>query len=405
MYLSADISKLKKDTNFKIKYIFNEGIKKTIKWHELEKKLIGISNMEKKVSIIIPTYNLIKERKNDKIFLDKTLNSLKKQTLKFDSLEIIIVDDNSNNLTKDFLKKINENYNNINVIFLEENSGSPSKPRNLGIKHATSDYIMFLDQDDYFTEKACEVMYNIINQRNADIVSTNYIIEMNEQYVAFNENESYKEFNPKHSLSKFQKQYAPWARIFRKSLLNNINLPDNILMEDSFMNFNAFLEAEKVIYLNDFFSYIYCVNNESITLNSKYDTIIKGFNGIKEIIGMLKKYPENIPLIIDDLFSMLLQTLLMFNFSLSDNIKLLKKFKILEDQIIEENKNVYTIMSKPLWAKFLNFFIKHGLFIISALITKVVQKILNNESIKKKIFTKLYKHELYYEKNNNTYGY
>lgn len=35
MYMSANISKLKKDTNFKIKYTFKEGIKKTIKWHKL----------------------------------------------------------------------------------------------------------------------------------------------------------------------------------------------------------------------------------------------------------------------------------------------------------------------------------------------------------------------------------
>lgn len=355
-------------------------------------------NMTKKVSIIIPTYNIIKKEADNK-FWDKTLNSLKKQTLKFESLEIIIVDDNSNNLTKDFLRKLNKSYENISVIFLEENSGSPSKPRNIGIKYATTDYIMFLDQDDAFTEKACEVMYNLINQSKADIISTNYIIKMDKPYIAFNEKESYKEFNPQHSLKKFQKQYAPWARIFRKSLLNKINIPENILLEDSFMNFNAFVEAEKVIYLNDFFSYEYHVNNNSITLNSSYNTIIKGLNGIDEIINMLKRYPQNIPLIIDDLFSMVLQTLLLFNFSISDNIKLLKEFKELENKIIKENKNVNSIMSKPPWAKIINLFIKNKFFISGAIMIKLIQKFLNNEKIKRIIFTKIYKHEEFCEKN------
>lgn len=34
MYLTGDISKLKKDTNFKINYSFEEGIKETIEWHK-----------------------------------------------------------------------------------------------------------------------------------------------------------------------------------------------------------------------------------------------------------------------------------------------------------------------------------------------------------------------------------
>ncbi|MBQ6219843.1 MAG: glycosyltransferase family 2 protein [Methanosphaera sp.] len=259
--------------------------------------------MSYKISVIIPTYNIIKE--NSKNTFDRTINSLKKQSIGFENLEIIIVDDNSNQESKDFLEKLDKEHENIKVIFLLENNGSPSKPRNVGIKNSTTDYIMFLDQDDTFTQKSCEVMYNTINNKHADIVSSNYIIKMNNnKYVAFHENPLYKEFNPNHSLNKFQKQYAPWARIFRKSLLDKLKLPDKILLEDSYMNFNAFIKSQKVIYLNDFFSYQYTVNEESITLNSKKSTIIKGLDGIREIILVLNKYPDNIPLVIDDLFSM-----------------------------------------------------------------------------------------------------
>ncbi len=120
---------------------------------------------------------------------------------------------------------------------------------------------------------------------------------------------------------------------------------------------------------------------------------------------MLKKYPDNIPLVIDDLFSMVLQTLLMFNFSIRNNVMLLKEFKKLEDLIIRENENVSEIMKKPIWAKFLNFFITRKLFVIAALITKIIQLIIGNKIIKKHIFTKLFRHELYYEEKNNYENY
>ena len=370
-------------------------MKKFIKWRFI---------MKYKISIIIPTYNIVKDKEDKNNFL-KTIQSLEKQSIGFDNLEVLIVDDNSNEATKKLLKEINQEHENIKLILLDENSGSPSKPRMVGIKNAQADYIMFLDQDDTLTSYSCEVMLNVIDKKNADIVSSNYIIEMDEEYVAFNEAEKYKEFNPKHSLLKFQKQYAPWARIFRKEIINDIAFPNGILLEDSYLNFKAFVEAGKVIYLNDFYSYKYYVNYESITLNSKCSTISKGLKGIYEVICMLKKYPDNIPLVIDDLFSMVLQTLLMFNFSIRNNVMLLKEFKKLEDLIIRENENVSEIMKKPIWAKFLNFFITRKLFVIAALITKIIQLIIGNKIIKKHIFTKLFRHELYYEEKNNYENY
>lgn len=357
--------------------------------------------MNFKVSIIIPTYNIIQSDDDRKVFL-KTIDSIKSQSIGFENIEVIIVDDNSNDNTKKFLNEIENSYDNLKVIYLEENSGSPSKPRSVGIKEASSDYIMFLDQDDTLTTYSCEVLFNVISNKNADVVSSNYIIKSDKEYVAFKEEEKYKEFNPRHSLKKFQKQYAPWARIFRKRILENINFPEGILLEDSFLNFKVFTEADKVIYLNDFYSLKYTVNNESITLNTNISTIEKGLQGIYAINSMLKKYPENIPLVIDDLFSMVLQTLLMFNFSIKNNIYLLKEFKKMEDIILKENDiYIYDLMKTPIWANFLNIFIKRNMFTICSILTKLIQMLLGKKSLKNIIFTKVFKHELYFEEDNN----
>ena len=44
-----------------------------------------------------------------------------------------------------------------------------------------------------------------------------------------------------------------------------------------------------------------------------------------------------------------------------------------------------------------NFFIKRELFVFAAIITKIIQMVLGNKFIKKNIFTKMFKHEVYTE--------
>lgn len=93
-----------------------------------------------KVSVIIPTYN-----RADK--LNNCLNSVFNQTYK--NIEIIVCDDGSTDNTMEIVKK----FSGVKYIFME-NSGGPSKPRNIGIEYATGDVIAFLDSDDqWYPEK------------------------------------------------------------------------------------------------------------------------------------------------------------------------------------------------------------------------------------------------------------
>lgn len=90
-----------------------------------------------KISIIIVNYN-------GEIYLDNCLNTIlkSKQTL----YEIIIVDNNSTDKSKEILKKYTNRYKNIYTIYLQNNFG-PAYARNIGVKQATGDIIAFLDND------------------------------------------------------------------------------------------------------------------------------------------------------------------------------------------------------------------------------------------------------------------
>ena len=92
-----------------------------------------------KVSIIVPVYNTSSK-------LHKCLDSLVNQTIK--DIEIIIVNDGSTDNCEQVVNEFKIKYNNIIKYYYKINEGV-AKARNFGIKKANSDYIFFVDSDDY----------------------------------------------------------------------------------------------------------------------------------------------------------------------------------------------------------------------------------------------------------------
>lgn len=102
-----------------------------------------------KISVIVPVYNTGK-------YVEKCLDSLINQTVK-NELEIIIVNDGSTDNSEEVIKKYMKKQENQEIIkyYAKENEGI-AKTRNFGIEKATSEYIMFVDSDDYIDEKTIE---------------------------------------------------------------------------------------------------------------------------------------------------------------------------------------------------------------------------------------------------------
>lgn len=117
-----------------------------------------------KLSVIVPIYN---SEKHLRCALDSIIN----QTMDLKDIEVIMVNDGSCDGSNQIMEEYNERYDNFISIHFNENTGSPSKPRNIGIETASSDYIMFLDSDDLLDKDACESLYNIMISEDADFVS------------------------------------------------------------------------------------------------------------------------------------------------------------------------------------------------------------------------------------------
>lgn len=134
-----------------------------------------------KVSIIVTAYN------NSK-YLKRCLDSIINQVYK--NIEIIIIDDCSNDNSKEIIKKYAAIDKRIIPFYQTENKGASSS-RNTGLKAATGDYIMFVKGTDSLTKDAIRRMVDIANKYNSDFVDSYHLIECkknNKKLLTFTEN-------------------------------------------------------------------------------------------------------------------------------------------------------------------------------------------------------------------------
>ena len=117
-----------------------------------------------KVSVIVPFYNVEK-------YIEKCLNSLVNQSL--EEIEIILVNDGSQDSSKEKAKEIEKKFPN-KIKYYEKANGGLGDARNFGIKYATGEYIAFLDSDDYVEPTMYEEMYEKAKQENADMVECDF---------------------------------------------------------------------------------------------------------------------------------------------------------------------------------------------------------------------------------------
>ncbi len=201
-----------------------------------------------KISVIIPVYNAKKED------LMRAFNSLLKQTIKFENLEVLFIDDKSSFLEGTYyIKELNDMYTNVKSIFLKENKGS-GNARNVGINHAKGKYIMFLDHDDYYYNNACETLYNTIEKENVDLTSGNYVnLATGKKMDWSNKVEDFtKVSSVLENMKIFLTNPAVWTKIYKKEFLNskNIRFKNFKAGQDLIFNQETLFKADGVVFIN-----------------------------------------------------------------------------------------------------------------------------------------------------------
>ncbi|MDL5376352.1 glycosyltransferase family 2 protein [Exiguobacterium mexicanum] len=187
------------------------------------------------VSIVIPVFNVEK-------YISETVHSVIAQT--YSNLEIIIVDDGSEDKSFEICKEILKTDDRIKLLRIE-NSGV-STARNTGIDNAKGEYILFLDSDDIISSQLLEVCITKINDNPlCDIVIFGMIFE----FINKNKLKSYDK-----KISKDQYFSSKQSHIHFRELFENNYLTSscNKLIKTELIRTNNLYFDKKLSFLEDF---------------------------------------------------------------------------------------------------------------------------------------------------------
>ena len=120
--------------------------------------------MNSLVSIITPSYNSVR-------YISECVESVLAQT--YTSWEMIIVDDCSEDDSKQLITALSSNDIRIKTIFLDSNIGA-AEARNIALAKAKGEYIAFLDSDDLWEPYKLERQISFMNKNNIAFSYTTY---------------------------------------------------------------------------------------------------------------------------------------------------------------------------------------------------------------------------------------
>ena len=216
------------------------------------------------ISIIVPVWNTEK-------YLHRCLSSLIHQTKQ--DIEIICVNDGSSDNSLEIINEFAAKDSRIKVVN-QKNKGVATA-RNVGLKNASSKYIMWCDSDDEYLPDMCEKMFNAIEKQKVDMVVCaikviNDKVDRNlvgdiEEYVRL-------KFSGKQSVNWnliVHTDVSLPSKIMKKSLIDTygMHFPAGLHFEDAYF-FDQYFTASKSVYYMDEQLYNYHRNNESIMSRS-----------------------------------------------------------------------------------------------------------------------------------------
>lgn len=187
-------------------------------------------SQEKKIaSIIIPHHNIPE-------LLRRCLSSIPKR----DDLQVVVVDDYSDNKYIPELQKIEEDFPHVTMFYLDKNGGG-GKARNEGLKVAKGRYVLFADADDFFNyclnqvlndykEADYDIIYFDANSVNTETyVNTDRCMNLHKKITLYQK-------HPEKSL--FQLRYLfgePWCKMVKREVIeqHHIQFSETIIHNDT----------------------------------------------------------------------------------------------------------------------------------------------------------------------------
>lgn len=216
------------------------------------------------VSIIVPHFNTPDS-------LEHLIQSIPMR----EDFEVIVVDDNSTNVTVEQLQERLQKYTSVAVYRNDSGIKGAGASRNVGLSHATGEWLLFADADDFFTEQFEEKVTAYLSSEydmvyfpptSMDVVTG----QPSSRHVMYSELvHAYHDKATERNLTEMKYLFCtPWSKLIRRSVFekNGIQFDPVMVSNDIMAMTKSAYYSQKVGTCADV---IYCVTRGGKTLTSK----------------------------------------------------------------------------------------------------------------------------------------
>lgn len=234
------------------------------------------------ISVIVPVYNTEK-------YLRRCIDSILAQT--YSDFELILIDDgstdNSGKICDDYAEKDNR------IVVIHQKNQGQAIARNVGLDYVfekdNSEWISFVDSDDYVNNHYLEVLFDTVKSNKAKISVCGYeIVKRFSEISSPLLLDSYK-LIPVEELYCKDNMLAnvPWAKLFSKELWKNYRFPEGTIHEDEYVIYKVLFSCDFLIFLSMPLYYFY--HNEQSTMRKRWTPArLSALQGKQEQIRYMK---------------------------------------------------------------------------------------------------------------------
>ena len=197
------------------------------------------------ISVIVPVYKV-------ESYLSRCIDSILAQT--FTDFELILVDDGS----PDNCGKICDDYaqKDSRVFVIHQENCGVSVARNNAIewslKNSNSQWLTFIDSDDWVHPQYLELLYSAANDLGLDISACQYQdASVVSSFLDINDNSPNEINSEKFYIENPITAVAPWCKLYKKTCFETIRYPVGIRYEDEFTTYKILFQKSHIAYIDE----------------------------------------------------------------------------------------------------------------------------------------------------------
>lgn len=209
------------------------------------------------VSVIVPVYDV-------EAYLERCIDSILNQTLS--DIELVLIDDGSSDRCGEICDRYTEIDKRIKVIH-QTNQGL-SAARNTGLdwvfENSTSEWIGFIDSDDWIHPEYLERLYMSVNSTGTKVAICDQIRTSEWLYDFQDETKGKELITPEELfIKRTHLVIVAWGKIYHRSLWENFRYPLGKIREDEFTTWKVIFPLKQIAVVYDKL-YVYYQHDNSI---------------------------------------------------------------------------------------------------------------------------------------------